>query len=173
MHIRQNIFLIFLISYRSRNTVGTCTPSVPFLNVAVWQFEHDTLITFHLALKQPLSLNLYKNTLYYGWVYVLTSLCSADGGFIWRCHSRQILDDGGDLTHWIYKKYPSLFKKLKGIVEESVTGVYRLVSHKTHQLKLKYAKIFSSTCTRIYLLTVFQIVPAVEGWPTVCPGHQC
>uniref|UniRef100_A0A8D3E150 S-adenosyl-L-homocysteine hydrolase NAD binding domain-containing protein n=2 Tax=Scophthalmus maximus TaxID=52904 RepID=A0A8D3E150_SCOMX len=37
-----------------------------------------------------------------------------------------ILDDGGDLTHWIYKKYPSLFKKLKGIVEESVTGVYRL-----------------------------------------------
>ncbi|XP_035012103.1 S-adenosylhomocysteine hydrolase-like protein 1 isoform X2 [Hippoglossus stenolepis] len=37
-----------------------------------------------------------------------------------------ILDDGGDLTHWIYKKYPSLFKKVKGIVEESVTGVYRL-----------------------------------------------
>uniref|UniRef100_A0A3B5N1C3 S-adenosyl-L-homocysteine hydrolase NAD binding domain-containing protein n=1 Tax=Xiphophorus couchianus TaxID=32473 RepID=A0A3B5N1C3_9TELE len=38
----------------------------------------------------------------------------------------QILDDGGDLTQWIYKKYPSLFKKLKGIVEESVTGIYRL-----------------------------------------------
>ncbi|XP_015258866.1 PREDICTED: adenosylhomocysteinase 2-like [Cyprinodon variegatus] len=37
-----------------------------------------------------------------------------------------ILDDGGDLTHWIYKKYPGLFKKLKGIVEESVTGIYRL-----------------------------------------------
>ncbi|KAM4572528.1 S-adenosylhomocysteine hydrolase-like protein 1 isoform 3-T3 [Odontesthes bonariensis] len=37
-----------------------------------------------------------------------------------------ILDDGGDLTHWIYKKYPSLFTKIKGIVEESVTGVYRL-----------------------------------------------
>ncbi|XP_028263373.1 S-adenosylhomocysteine hydrolase-like protein 1 isoform X1 [Parambassis ranga] len=37
-----------------------------------------------------------------------------------------ILDDGGDLTHWIYKKYPSLFKRIKGIVEESVTGVYRL-----------------------------------------------
>ncbi|XP_038562965.1 S-adenosylhomocysteine hydrolase-like protein 1 isoform X3 [Micropterus salmoides] len=37
-----------------------------------------------------------------------------------------ILDDGGDLTHWICKKYPSLFKKLKGIVEESVTGIYRL-----------------------------------------------
>ncbi|KAK5902440.1 hypothetical protein CesoFtcFv8_007690 [Champsocephalus esox] len=37
-----------------------------------------------------------------------------------------ILDDGGDLTHWIQKKYPSIFKKLKGIVEESVTGIYRL-----------------------------------------------
>ncbi|XP_017694259.1 PREDICTED: adenosylhomocysteinase 3-like [Lepidothrix coronata] len=38
----------------------------------------------------------------------------------------QILDDGGDLTHWIYKKYPNMFKKIKGIVEESVTGVHRL-----------------------------------------------
>ncbi|XP_076589059.1 S-adenosylhomocysteine hydrolase-like protein 1 [Chaetodon auriga] len=37
-----------------------------------------------------------------------------------------ILDDGGDLTHWVYKKHPNLFKKLKGIVEESVTGIYRL-----------------------------------------------
>ncbi|KAL7403256.1 hypothetical protein ABVT39_026965 [Epinephelus coioides] len=37
-----------------------------------------------------------------------------------------ILDDGGDLTHWIYKKYPSLFKRIKGIVEESVTGIFRL-----------------------------------------------
>lgn len=37
-----------------------------------------------------------------------------------------ILDDGGDLTHWIQKKYPTIFKQLKGIVEESVTGVYRL-----------------------------------------------
>uniref|UniRef100_A0A672JCL4 S-adenosylhomocysteine hydrolase-like protein 1 n=1 Tax=Salarias fasciatus TaxID=181472 RepID=A0A672JCL4_SALFA len=37
-----------------------------------------------------------------------------------------ILDDGGDLTHWVYKKYPSVFKKVRGIVEESVTGVHRL-----------------------------------------------
>uniref|UniRef100_A0A4W5KYW2 Adenosylhomocysteinase-like 1 n=1 Tax=Hucho hucho TaxID=62062 RepID=A0A4W5KYW2_9TELE len=37
-----------------------------------------------------------------------------------------ILDDGGDLTHWVYKKYPSVFKKAQGIVEESVTGVHRL-----------------------------------------------
>ncbi|XP_048113832.1 S-adenosylhomocysteine hydrolase-like protein 1 isoform X2 [Alosa alosa] len=37
-----------------------------------------------------------------------------------------ILDDGGDLTHCIYKKYPHVFNKIKGIVEESVTGVHRL-----------------------------------------------
>uniref|UniRef100_A0A8C6L0C4 Adenosylhomocysteinase like 1 n=1 Tax=Nothobranchius furzeri TaxID=105023 RepID=A0A8C6L0C4_NOTFU len=37
-----------------------------------------------------------------------------------------ILDDGGDLTHWVYKKYSSVFKKIRGIVEESVTGVHRL-----------------------------------------------
>ncbi|XP_078805006.1 S-adenosylhomocysteine hydrolase-like protein 1 isoform X5 [Oryzias latipes] len=43
-----------------------------------------------------------------------------------RWQPNLILDDGGDMTHWIYKKHPALFKKLKGIVEESVTGVYRL-----------------------------------------------
>ncbi|MBN3303117.1 SAHH3 Adenosylhomocysteinase, partial [Amia calva] len=37
-----------------------------------------------------------------------------------------VLDDGGDLTHWVYKKYPNVFKKIRGIVEESVTGVHRL-----------------------------------------------
>uniref|UniRef100_A0A8B9JT31 Adenosylhomocysteinase-like 1 n=1 Tax=Astyanax mexicanus TaxID=7994 RepID=A0A8B9JT31_ASTMX len=40
--------------------------------------------------------------------------------------ANMILDDGGDLTHWVYKKYPSVFKKVQGIVEESVTGVHRL-----------------------------------------------
>ncbi|KAK3539955.1 hypothetical protein QTP70_019596 [Hemibagrus guttatus] len=40
--------------------------------------------------------------------------------------ANMILDDGGDLTHWVYKKYPSVFKKIQGIVEESVTGVHRL-----------------------------------------------
>lgn len=48
------------------------------------------------------------------------SLCSSSPPVV-----LQILDDGGDLTHWIYKKYPNMFKKIKGIVEESVTGVHR------------------------------------------------
>ncbi|ESO08776.1 hypothetical protein HELRODRAFT_186768 [Helobdella robusta] len=37
-----------------------------------------------------------------------------------------ILDDGGDATHLILKKYPAIFGLVKGIVEESVTGVHRL-----------------------------------------------
>nr|XP_032822320.1 S-adenosylhomocysteine hydrolase-like protein 1 [Petromyzon marinus] len=37
-----------------------------------------------------------------------------------------ILDDGGDLTHWMYRKHPNVFRQLKGVVEESVTGVHRL-----------------------------------------------
>lgn len=37
-----------------------------------------------------------------------------------------ILDDGGDATHLMLKKYPVAFKMLKGIVEESLTGVHRL-----------------------------------------------
>jgi len=37
-----------------------------------------------------------------------------------------ILDDGGDATHLMLKKYPAIFKLIKGIVEESVTGVHRL-----------------------------------------------
>ncbi|CAF3409965.1 unnamed protein product [Rotaria socialis] len=37
-----------------------------------------------------------------------------------------ILDDGGDLTHYCHKHYATLFSTMKGIVEESVTGVHRL-----------------------------------------------
>ncbi|CAF0976953.1 unnamed protein product [Rotaria sordida] len=37
-----------------------------------------------------------------------------------------ILDDGGDLTHFCHKHYTTLFSTIKGIVEESVTGVHRL-----------------------------------------------
>ncbi|XP_064633888.1 S-adenosylhomocysteine hydrolase-like protein 1 isoform X1 [Lineus longissimus] len=46
-----------------------------------------------------------------------------------NCESWQpnmILDDGGDATHLMLKKYPAMFSLIKGIVEESVTGVHRL-----------------------------------------------
>jgi len=37
-----------------------------------------------------------------------------------------ILDDGGDLTQLIYDKYPKLLKEIRGITEETTTGVHRL-----------------------------------------------
>ena len=37
-----------------------------------------------------------------------------------------MLDDGGDATHLLIKKYSAIFSMVKGIVEESVTGVHRL-----------------------------------------------
>ena len=37
-----------------------------------------------------------------------------------------ILDDGGDLTNLVLDKYPEMIKNLKGISEETTTGVHRL-----------------------------------------------
>src|SRR6185312_2658128 len=37
-----------------------------------------------------------------------------------------ILDDGGDLTIIMHNKYPELMKDVKGISEETTTGVHRL-----------------------------------------------
>lgn len=37
-----------------------------------------------------------------------------------------ILDDGGDLTNMVLDRYPELIKDLKGISEETTTGVHRL-----------------------------------------------
>jgi len=37
-----------------------------------------------------------------------------------------ILDDGGDLTNIVFDKYPELIKNIKGLSEETTTGVHRL-----------------------------------------------
>ena len=37
-----------------------------------------------------------------------------------------ILDDGGDLTKIMHEKYPDLLKNIKGLSEETTTGVHRL-----------------------------------------------
>jgi len=41
-------------------------------------------------------------------------------------HPNMILDDGGDLTVLMHEKYPQLMKNVKGISEETTTGVARL-----------------------------------------------
>ena len=39
---------------------------------------------------------------------------------------QMILDDGGDLTNTVLDKYPELVSNIKGISEETTTGVHRL-----------------------------------------------
>ncbi len=41
-------------------------------------------------------------------------------------HPNMVLDDGGDLTLVLHEKYPELMKKVKGLSEETTTGVHRL-----------------------------------------------
>jgi len=48
-----------------------------------------------------------------------------------------ILDDGGDLTLMLHDKYPELLKNIKGVSEETTTGVHRLYEmHKEGTLKI-------------------------------------
>jgi len=37
-----------------------------------------------------------------------------------------ILDDGGDLTAMVHQKYPELLGGIRGLSEETTTGVHRL-----------------------------------------------
>jgi adenosylhomocysteinase len=41
-----------------------------------------------------------------------------------------ILDDGGDLTNMVHDKYPELLSGIKGLSEETTTGVHRLYQRK-------------------------------------------
>jgi adenosylhomocysteinase len=41
-------------------------------------------------------------------------------------HPNMILDDGGDLTLIMHNKYPQLMKDVRGVSEETTTGVHRL-----------------------------------------------
>lgn len=38
-----------------------------------------------------------------------------------------LLDDGHDLTHWIHEKHPDLLPKLKGVTEETTTGIHKII----------------------------------------------
>lgn len=48
-----------------------------------------------------------------------------------------ILDDGGDLTLMLHQKFPEVLKNIKGLTEETTTGVHRLYEmHKEGKLKV-------------------------------------
>lgn len=51
--------------------------------------------------------------------------------------ANMILDDGGDLTGLIHKKYPQLLDNIHGVTEETTTGVMRLIEmHHAGSLKV-------------------------------------
>ncbi|MFN5609593.1 MAG: adenosylhomocysteinase [Holosporales bacterium] len=53
----------------------------------------------------------------------------------WR--PNMILDDGGDLTVMMHNKFPELLKDIRGISEETTTGVHRLYEmHRKGELKV-------------------------------------
>lgn len=52
-------------------------------------------------------------------------------------HPNMILDDGGDLTLLMHNEYPELMKNVKGVSEETTTGVHRLYEmFKNGELKI-------------------------------------
>ncbi len=55
------------------------------------------------------------------WWCIDQTIMGPDG---WR--PNMLLDDGGDLTQVMHEKYPELMKDVKGLSEETTTGVHRL-----------------------------------------------
>jgi adenosylhomocysteinase len=55
------------------------------------------------------------------WWCIEQTIFGTDG---WR--PNMILDDGGDLTQIMHEKYPELMRDIRGISEETTTGVHRL-----------------------------------------------
>ena len=55
------------------------------------------------------------------WWCIKQTLSGPDG---WK--PNMILDDGGDATQIIHEKYPELLKDIRGLSEETTTGVHRL-----------------------------------------------
>jgi adenosylhomocysteinase len=59
------------------------------------------------------------------WWCIEQTVRGPDGkGGVWT--PNMILDDGGDLTLLMHQKYPDLLKDVRGISEETTTGVHRL-----------------------------------------------
>ncbi len=66
------------------------------------------------------------------WQCIEKTLAGPDG---WT--PNLLLDDGGDLTQVVHEKHPQLLKAIKGLSEETTTGVHRLYEMaKTGQLKV-------------------------------------
>lgn len=62
-----------------------------------------------------------------------------------------ILDDGGDLTSLVHTKYPQYLEGIKGISEETTTGVHNLYKmFKEGKLKVPAINVNDSVTKVIY-----------------------
>jgi len=76
-----------------------------------------------------------------------------------------ILDDGGDLTNLIHKDYPQYLKEIRGVSEETTTGVHNLyMMVKEDRLKIPAINVNDSVTKVelfIYYLVIFFIIAEV------------
>jgi adenosylhomocysteinase len=73
-----------------------------------------------------------------------------------------ILDDGGDLTNMVIDRYPELVAGIKGLSEETTTGVHRLYESKsgniTNAINVNDSVTKSTTNTVVKNLQLMQYV---------------
>lgn len=68
-----------------------------------------------------------------------------------------ILDDGGDLTNLVHEKHPELLAGLKGLSEETTTGVHNL-EKMMRQGKLKVPAFnVNDSVTKVTTICVFSV----------------
>ena len=63
-----------------------------------------------------------------------------------------ILDDGGDLTNMVHEKFPQYLDGIKGLSEETTTGVHNLYKMvKNDKLKLRAININDAVTKEILI----------------------
>lgn len=67
------------------------------------------------------------------------------------------MDDGGDMTYYAQKYSTSVFNNLKGLVEESVTGIHRLYQLSKANLLTVPAMNVNDSITKVCLQKCLQI----------------
>jgi adenosylhomocysteinase len=83
------------------STVDQAAAAIAAKNIPVFAWKGETEAEYEWCIKQTIT-----------------------GNDNWR--PNMILDDGGDLTKIIHEQYPELLKDIKGLSEETTTGVARL-----------------------------------------------
>jgi adenosylhomocysteinase len=86
-------------------------------NIPIFAWNKQTDEEFWWCISKSLCLDLVDSSLN---VTEMTSTTTTE----WK--PTILLDDGGDLTYYAQKHSPAIFASLRGIVEESVTGIHRL-----------------------------------------------